>query len=132
MTKKEIRLISHLLQIPVWNKPSTPCLSSRVAFGERITSEKLRAIEKAENIIHNLGIQQVRVRYHTGAIARIEVHPSDFSSILQNYDLLSKALKQVGFQYITLDLEGYRKGSLHLLNNNQNNKDNNSDKNEHS
>ena len=120
MTKEDIRLVSHLLQIPVWNKPSTPCLSSRIAFGEKITSEKLRAIEKAENIIISLGIQQVRIRYHTGAIARIEVQPSDFQLILKQYESISKALKQLGFQYITLDLEGYKRGSLHLLNQNKN------------
>ncbi|MBI5392649.1 ATP-dependent sacrificial sulfur transferase LarE [Candidatus Woesearchaeota archaeon] len=118
MTKEEIRLVSHLLHIQVWDKPSTPCLSSRVAFGERITSEKLSNIEKAENLIHSLGIKQVRVRYHANSIARIEIDPLDFRKIFEHYESVSKALKQLGFQCITVDLEGYKRGNLHLLNNN--------------
>ena len=110
-TKSEIRKLSKKLGLPTWNKPSTPCLMSRFPYGNKITINKLRAIEKAEEYLMGFGISQVRVRHHD-AIARIEVNKKDFSVVLQNSERIEKQLNKLGFRYITLDLKGYRTGSM--------------------
>lgn len=112
-TKSEIRELSHELGLPTWEKPSYACLASRFVYGEKITREKLLMVENAEELLMSLGFRQMRVRIH-GTIARIEVMPEDFSRIIHE-DMRTKiydALKNYGFSYVTLDLKGYRTGSM--------------------
>lgn len=113
LTKKDIREYSHLLGLPTWEKPSFACLASRFPYGEKITREKLRRVDRAEEYLKSKGFKQLRVRHHEG-IARIEVDRRDIRRFLQ--DNLSREiimkLKELGFTYITLDLEGYRMGSM--------------------
>ncbi len=109
--KEEVRTLSKALDLPTWNKPALACLSSRVAFGERITREKLSMIDESEEFIRGLGIRQVRVRTH-GDIARIEVEPADAVTILEARNAVFERLRSLGYKYVTLDLAGYQTGSM--------------------
>lgn len=113
LTKAEIRQISREFGLPTADKPSGACLATRVPFGEAVTPEKLRQIEQAEEHLHRLGFLQCRVRLH-GGLARIEILPEQFVQIIQpeTRQQITEALKQCGFSYISLDLEGYRSGSM--------------------
>jgi uncharacterized protein len=114
LTKAEIRLLSKKLQLPTWDKPSFACLASRIPYHGRITAEKLRQVDQAEEFLRGLGIcRQVRVRHH-GDIARIEVGPEDMAKFLQEPvgGQVVGYLKEIGFQFVALDLEGYTMGSL--------------------
>jgi uncharacterized protein len=113
LTKKEIRILSKKMGLPSWNKPALACLASRIPYGERITPEKLRRIDSAESFLREIGFSQVRVRDH-GTIARIEILAEEKSKMVKDTLLrkITDKLKQLGYQYITLDLEGYRTGSL--------------------
>jgi uncharacterized protein len=111
ITKQEIREIAREYGLPVWQKPSAACLSSRIPYGEEITQEKLRIIEEAEAFLAGQGFGQLRVRLH-GTIARIEVHTEEVGKILDMQPAVVKKLKSIGFSYVTLDLEGYRSGSM--------------------
>ena len=113
LTKVEIRTLSRELGLPTWDKPSSACLASRFAYGEVITDERLRAIEQSEQLLLDLGFRQMRVRVH-GTLARIELLPDDFGRFMEEpiRSKVSSALRQFGFQYITLDLTGYRTGSM--------------------
>ncbi len=113
LTKEEIRILSKEMSLPTWDKPSQACLASRFPYGIPITREKLIQVSKAEKIIKSFGFKQVRVRYHN-EIARIEVGQSEIALILEG-EVIKKIvpkLKELGFTFITLDLEGYRSGSL--------------------
>lgn len=113
MTKDDIRKLSKEYGLKTWNKPSFACLSSRVPYGSEITSKKLKMIEKSEQFLLDLGFRQVRVRHH-GEIARIEVSPAEREKFF-DVDLMDKIgqkLKEFGFKYVTLDLLGYRTGSM--------------------
>ncbi len=114
LTKAEIRTASRDLGLPNWNKPSKACLSSRIPYGTPIDPLVLRKIEAAESLIEKLGIYQVRVRHHD-SIARIEVNWDDFPVLLSHRETLVEELRKLGYMYITLDLSGYRTGSLNLL-----------------
>lgn len=113
-SKDEIRRIALNLGLSIWNKPPLACLASRIPYGERITVERLKRIEKAERIVRRLsGVQQVRVRDHNG-LARIEVGKDEINLLLKE-NLIEKIvldLKKLGFKYITVDLEGYSAGSM--------------------
>ena len=113
LTKEKIRLLSHKLQLPTWDKPSFACLASRFVYGERITAQKLAAVDKAEQLLLDMGFHQVRVRIH-GDIARIEVLPDEIAKLVEgeNREKIYSYLKQLGFAYVTLDLGGYRMGSM--------------------
>ena len=111
LTKQEIRDYSHQLGLPTWDKQSFACLSSRFVYGEEITEEKLAMVDKAEQLLLDLGFHQLRVRIH-GTIARIEVLPDEFEKLLQNREQIVTAFKQYGFTYVTMDLQGYRMGSM--------------------
>jgi uncharacterized protein len=111
ITKQEIREIARQYGLQVWQKPSAACLSSRIPYGEEITLGKLRSIEAAETFLAGLGFGHLRVRLH-GTIARIEVHKEDMKKILVMQSAVVKKLKSIGFSYVTLDLEGYRSGSM--------------------
>jgi len=111
ITKQDIRDIARNLGLTVWQKPSAACLSSRVPYGEEITGGKLRIIEEAEEFLTNRGFGQFRVRLQ-GNTARIEVRNEDMGRILDIRPSLIKKFKSIGIAYITLDLEGYRSGSM--------------------
>jgi pyridinium-3,5-biscarboxylic acid mononucleotide sulfurtransferase len=112
--KDEIRELSREFDLPTWNKPSFACLSSRIAYGEKITIEKLTKVDKAEAYLKSLSIRQVRVRTHE-EIARIEVEPDDMKIVLANHESISKELSNYGYKYITLDLLGYKSGSMNKV-----------------
>jgi len=110
-TKQDIRDIAREMGLPVWQKPSAACLASRIPYGDRITREKLRIIGKAEEFLAARGFSQLRVRLH-GTIARIEVHKEDMQRILEEKDPVVEYLRTLGIAYVTLDLAGYRSGSI--------------------
>jgi len=113
LTKEEIRALSKKLKLPTWNKPALACLSSRIPYGEKITLEKLKRIEKAESFLKNLGFNQLRVRDHNN-IARLELELEEFKK-LTDENLRVKIydkFRGLGFIYVTLDLLGYRTGSM--------------------
>ncbi len=111
ITKADIREIAKAKGLPFWNKPSAACLSSRIPYGDEITNKKLAMIEKAEAFLHASGISQCRVRMH-GEIARIEVASDDMQKLMDKRENLVKIFQTIGFTYITLDLTGYRSGSM--------------------
>jgi uncharacterized protein len=111
--KEDIRRCSQLLNLPTWNKPASPCLSSRFPYGTRITVERLTQVAKSEQFLRSLGFREFRVRYHE-QIARIEVSVEDLPRFLDSEirTTVTQALKKIGFRYVALDLQGYRSGSL--------------------
>lgn len=113
LSKEEIRAISFEMNLPSWDKPSHPCLSTRIPYGTTITSGALQRIENAENFLFSLGVGQLRIRAHQD-IARIEVLAEDFSLLLdpEVNQRVTAHLKGLGFRYITLDMEGYRQGAM--------------------
>lgn len=113
-TKSEIRSLSHALDIPTWEKPSYACLATRIPYGEPIDEAKMNLVEKAEDYIRSLGFEEVRVRVHNTVIARIELNPNDFSRFMRGDIRLevNLMLKNMGFAYVSLDLQGYRTGSM--------------------
>ncbi len=113
LTKDDIRLLSKEMDLPTWDKPSNSCLATRIPYQDEITLEKLKRIEKSEGFFHDMGIEQVRVRCHN-RLAKIEVGEKDLLFLMEE-DLRKKIiskLKQLGFIHITLDLQGYRTGSM--------------------
>lgn len=116
LTKEDIRAISKEWGVPTWNKPSAACLSSRVAYGLPVTAERLKQIELAEAFIKQYCHGQVRVRHHDN-LARIEVAPEDISVLAQpdKAALITEELRKLGFTYVTLDLAGYRTGSMNAV-----------------
>ena len=111
LTKDEIRLLSKEMGLPTWNKQSFACLSSRFVYGEEISEEKLRMVDKAEQFLLDNGFHQVRVRIH-GNIARIEILPDEFEDLLKIREETAKTFRELGFAYVTMDLTGYRMGSM--------------------
>lgn len=109
--KEEIRELSHERGLATWDKPSFACLSSRIAYGEKITKEKLTKVEKAEAYLKSLNIRQMRVRTHQD-VARIEVEPANMPIVLENREAISNKFQKFGYKYITLDLMGYKSGSM--------------------
>lgn len=119
LTKDDIRRYSAELGLPTSDKPQMACLSSRIPYGEAVSEEKLRMIEQAENVLRDLGFYDLRVRHHelkTGHMARIELGVKEVPKLLENdgYTQVASALRKIGYQHVTLDLEGYRRGSLNL------------------
>lgn len=112
--KAEIREISRALGLPTADKPALACLASRVAYGLRVTAGRLRMVEAAEGVVRGLGFRQVRVRHH-GELARIEVPREDVARLLAaaERERLAERLRAIGFRLVTVDLEGYRAGSMH-------------------
>ncbi|MCC8152190.1 MAG: ATP-dependent sacrificial sulfur transferase LarE [Lachnospiraceae bacterium] len=113
LTKEDIRALSRSMGLPTWDKPSFACLSSRFVYGETITREKLAMVDRAEQLLLDLGFHQVRVRIH-GGIARIEVEPGEFGKIMTENvrEEIYQRFQFYGFSYVTLDLRGYRTGSM--------------------
>lgn len=118
LTKTEIRELAQALGLPNWDKPAAACLSSRVSYGTHITLKMLSQIEQAELALKKFGFRQLRVRHHD-KIARIEVEPDDFQKLLKHREQIIKQFEALGYTYVTLDLAGFRSGSMNeaLLNN---------------
>ncbi len=111
ITKQDIREIAREKGLPFWDKPSSACLYSRIPYGDEITDKKLHMIEESEEVLKNFGFTQVRVRHH-GNIARIEVLPDDMLRLLGLKADIEQKIRDIGFSYVTLDLRGYRSGSM--------------------
>jgi uncharacterized protein len=113
MTKNDVRQLSHLHGLPTWDKPASACLSSRIPYGMEVTMEKLRAIEKGEEVLRQLGFSVFRVRHH-GDIVRLEFAKDELPRAMtaEMAERLVSKFKALGFKYVTLDLEGYRMGAL--------------------
>jgi uncharacterized protein len=120
LTKDEIRALSRKLGLSTWNKPALACLASRVPYGTEITAELLRRIDQAELYLVKLGFKIVRLRHHN-ELCRIEVGKRDINRLLRKRQAIVDKLKSLGYNYITLDLEGYRTGSLNEVINSHNN-----------
>ena len=116
LTKNEIRTLSEQIGLPTWNKPSFACLATRFPYGERITTEKIAMVDKAEQLLLDYGFQQERVRIH-GDIARIEIDRSQFSKIIDPKitEAIVQKFHELGFLYVTLELNGYVTGSMNKL-----------------
>jgi pyridinium-3,5-biscarboxylic acid mononucleotide sulfurtransferase len=116
-TKTDVRALARKWGLPVWDKPASPCLSSRLAPGVEVTPERTRRVEEAEAFLRDLGLRELRVRLHEGDLARIEVPAEAIARLADpaTRERISRLLKGLGFRYVTLDLEGFRSGSLNDL-----------------
>lgn len=117
LAKDEIRRLAAHWGLPIWDKPANPCLSSRIAYGEEVTPERLAMVDQAEQYLRRHGLAELRVRYHKGDLARIEVPLAAFERLMQpelRWGLVER-LKALGFKFVTLDLEGFRSGSMNRL-----------------
>jgi uncharacterized protein len=115
--KAEVRALAKGWGLPTWDKPATPCLSSRIAYGEEVSPERVRMVDEAERWLRDRGLRLLRVRYHKGDLARVEVPVEELPRLASPgvRDELVPAFKALGFKYVTLDLEGFRSGSLNAL-----------------
>jgi uncharacterized protein len=113
LTKADIRALSRAMGLPTWDKPAMACLSSRIPYGERVTREKLAQIDAAEQFLRSLGYRQCRVRHHD-KIARIELPKEDLGRVFLegHHEPIVARLKELGYAYVTLDLQGFRSGSM--------------------
>ncbi len=116
-TKAEVRALARVWGLPTWDKPASPCLSSRLAPGVQVTTERTARVEAAELYLRQLGYRECRVRLHEGELARVEVPPDGIARLLDPAvrEELFRTFKELGFQFVTLDLEGFRSGSLNTL-----------------
>lgn len=116
-SKAEIRQLAEAWGLPIWDKPATPCLSSRIAYGEQVTPERLAMIDRAERFLRDRGFQPLRVRYHKGDVARIEVAVEQLPKFADDEfrRQVIDHLKSLGFKYVSLDLEGFRSGSMNVM-----------------
>ncbi len=116
LTKLEVRALAKAAGYPVWDRPAAPCLSSRVEYGRRVTKEVLAQVEKGEESLRQLGFRELRVRHH-GELARVEIARNELPRALtiEMLDAITAALKQAGFQYVTLDCTGFRSGSMNAV-----------------
>jgi uncharacterized protein len=117
LTKAEIRQLAAAWELPIWDKPATPCLSSRMAYGETVTPERLAMIGAAERFLRERGFQPLRVRYHKGDMARIEVSPEAVQRFFEPgfREAVVEELKALGFKFVSVDLEGFRSGSMNAV-----------------
>jgi uncharacterized protein len=111
VTKEEIRQIARQVGLSVTDKPSSSCLASRFPYGNALTPESIRRVEMSEDFLFDMGFTYMRVRDHKG-IARIEIYPSDFGEFLLNREKILSYFKSIGYYYVTLDIEGFRSGSM--------------------
>jgi uncharacterized protein len=116
-TKADVRRIAQSWELPTWDKPASPCLSSRLAPGVEVTRERTARVEAAEEHLRSLGYRECRVRLHEGELARVEVPLADLPRLADPAwrECLVRRLKELGFRFVTLDLEGFRSGSLNTL-----------------
>lgn len=113
MSKSEVRELSRIAGLPTWNQPASPCLSSRIAYGTPVTIERLSAVDSGEDILRELGFRQFRVRHHDNLV-RLEIDPSEMDHALDRtiVEELARRFRSLGFKYVTLDLHGFRSGSM--------------------
>lgn len=113
MTKAEVRLLSRRASLPTWDKPASPCLSSRIAYGLPVTIERLSAVDTGEEILRELGFREFRVRHHDNLV-RLEISPAEMERALRTevVDELARRFRELGFKYVTLDLHGFRSGAM--------------------
>lgn len=113
LTKSEVRELSRRVTLPTWDKPASPCLSSRIAYGTTVTIERLSKVDRGEEILRELGFREFRVRHHD-QLVRLEIAQSEMDRVLRKelFDELAKRFRELGFKYVTLDLEGFRSGSM--------------------
>ena len=114
LTKEDIRNLSRGMGLATADKPASPCLASRIAYGLEITEERLRQVEAAEEVMRELGLAEFRVRHHD-TLARIEVKQGDFEKVLANRSRVVEKLQGLGFKYVTIDLQGFRSGSMNEM-----------------
>jgi uncharacterized protein len=116
LTKQEVRALAKAAGYALWDRPAAPCLSSRVEYGRAVTREVLQQVEKAEESLRQLGFRELRVRHH-GELARVEIARAELprALVMEMLDSISKALKEAGFQYVTLDCTGFRSGSMNAI-----------------
>ncbi len=116
LSKAEIRELSKNHNLPTWNKPASPCLSSRIAYGIPVSIERLSKVERGEEILREFGFREFRVRYHD-ELVRLEIAPKEMERVLQAtmVDNLAKCFRELGFRYVTLDLHGYRTGAMNEI-----------------
>ena len=113
LSKNEVRELSRRVALPTWDKPASPCLSSRIAYGTTVTIERLSKVDRGEEILREFGFREFRVRHHD-RLVRIEIAPAEMDRVLRK-DLiaeLARRFRELGFKYVTLDLEGFRSGSM--------------------
>lgn len=117
LTKAEVRQLAAEWDLPIWNKPAMPCLASRIAYGVELNVERMRQIDQAERFLRQQGFPEVRVRYHAGEVARLEVPLEQLSRFCESElrEAVAAHCKELGFRFVTLDLEGFRSGSLNVL-----------------
>ncbi|MBU1185782.1 MAG: ATP-dependent sacrificial sulfur transferase LarE [Acidobacteria bacterium] len=117
LCKQDLRDLAHEMALPFWNKPAAACLSSRIPYGQDITTDKLEKVARAESFLRSLGFSQVRVRHHD-TIARIELVPEELSKAIEEEvrEKIFSEFKDIGYTYVTLDLKGYRMGSMNEAN----------------
>jgi uncharacterized protein len=113
MSKSEVRELSRRAGLPTWDKPASPCLSSRIAYGTPVTIERLATVDRGEEILRSLGFREFRVRHHDNLV-RLEIAPSELDQALKRevIDMLAEKFRALGFRYVTLDLHGYRTGAM--------------------
>jgi uncharacterized protein len=117
LTKSDVRALAAHWELPVWDKPAMPCLSSRIAYGQQVSPERVAMIDRAEQALRECGLRELRVRYHADDLARIELPLSELPRLIDP-DVRTEVvrqLRQAGFRFVTLDLEGFRSGSLNQL-----------------
>ena len=113
MDKSAIRTVCDFFDLDVAAKPAMPCMASRIAYGQEVSVEKLKQVEAAEDFLYNLGFRVLRVRHH-GDTARIEILPRDFELAIQHRENIGRKLHELGFLYVSLDLDGFKSGSLNV------------------
>ena len=113
LSKSEVRELSHRATLPTWDKPASPCLSSRIAYGTTVTIERLSKVDRGEEILREFGFREFRVRHHD-QLVRIEIAPAEMDRVLRKelIEELAKRFRELGFKYVTLDLQGFRSGSM--------------------
>jgi pyridinium-3,5-biscarboxylic acid mononucleotide sulfurtransferase len=116
MTKAEVRLLSRRVGLPTWDKPASPCLSSRIAYGIPVTIDRLSTVDRGEEILREMGFREFRVRHHD-SLVRLEIAPDEMTRALrvEVIDELAHRFRELGFKYVTLDLQGYRSGSMNEM-----------------
>lgn len=113
MSKSEVRELSRMATLPTWDKPASPCLSSRIAYGTTVTIERLNKVDRGEEILREFGFREFRVRHHD-QLVRLEIAPAEMERVLRKdlIEELAKRFRELGFKYVTLDLQGFRSGSM--------------------
>src|SRR5829696_8198119 len=113
LSKSEVRELSRNVMLPTWDKPASPCLSSRIAYGTTVTIERLSKVDRGEEILRELGFREFRVRHHD-QLVRLEIAPAEMDRVLRKelIDELARRFRELGFKYVTLDLQGFRSGSM--------------------